>query len=678
MYLAPRLVALDRVMTVDESFWLGRSANFYQALATADFADTYQFAHPGVMTMWAGTLGFLVVYPTWPNEIPGQIRKEYAVHEDLRALGRDPLPLLIAGRVAKLLMQAAFLAVGFWLARATFGTLTAVAGALLLAFDPFLIAHDRLLHIDGMFALSAFVSLLGVLRYLHGPRHPHYLVISGIFAAFGWLTRTPGVVVVGVVGLIFLVVAWRQWRSGEPLTRAGRSAAGQFGIWLGAALATTFLAWPALWVAPGMVMRRMLSWSLGAAAEGHEAAIFFNGQSYQGDPGLLYYPVSILWRLTPFTMVGLAALVLILALAVGRRAVFPRHLLPPLAVLGFFVLLYVGGMSLGAKKFDRYVLPAYPALDLLAAIGFVGAGRLLWSQRTRWTRPLAVIAITAVVFGQLLSALSTAPYYLPYFNPLLGGTAGAEGALLLGWGEGLDQTAAFIRSRPGGDVAIVHMSNARVSLTYFMPESATVVTSAYQTDMASMLEWVQADYYVAYVSQWQRGSFSRPLDYLSQFQPVHTVRLGGTTFARTYDLNAIPPPPEMVNGHPCSFTFGDDVQLVAYQDQPTIDAGDANPHTFSFHFVSSASVRAAYEVRVDFLPRSPAIEPFSRSVTLRPDATPGMLSQIELPVELPGKRTIKSYIPLVSVIDPVSGQPITATQVVSGVTGNHAVLTRCA
>jgi hypothetical protein len=55
-YLTPRLVALDRLVTVDEGYWLGRSANFYEALVSGDLANTYQFAHPGVPTMWAGAI----------------------------------------------------------------------------------------------------------------------------------------------------------------------------------------------------------------------------------------------------------------------------------------------------------------------------------------------------------------------------------------------------------------------------------------------------------------------------------------------------------------------------------------------------------------------------------------------------------------------------------------------
>ncbi|MDQ4099729.1 MAG: glycosyltransferase family 39 protein, partial [Chloroflexota bacterium] len=217
-YLAPRLIALDRLVTVDEGYWLGRSANFYQALASGNLADTYQFAHPGVPTMWAGAIAYRIAFPDYAAENPRQLNYVLNVHTALRDLGRDPLTLLVTGRVVKLLMQAACLALGFWLARPVFGTLTATVGTLLMALDPFLIGHDRLLHVDGLFATTAFVSLLALLRArsVGEQMTVRFLALSGFFAALAWLTRTPGFVLVPITGTVLLTTGWQRWRAGAP------------------------------------------------------------------------------------------------------------------------------------------------------------------------------------------------------------------------------------------------------------------------------------------------------------------------------------------------------------------------------------------------------------------------------------------------------------------------------
>ena len=55
--LLPRLGALDRYVTPDELHWVDRSIRFSQALLQGDLASTIQAGHPGVTTLWLGSLG---------------------------------------------------------------------------------------------------------------------------------------------------------------------------------------------------------------------------------------------------------------------------------------------------------------------------------------------------------------------------------------------------------------------------------------------------------------------------------------------------------------------------------------------------------------------------------------------------------------------------------------------
>src|SRR5689334_4590050 len=73
LYLGPRLLDRDRVVTVDEPVFLGMSANFLDALAHGQFAQTNQFLYPAVPIMWAGAVGMLTTIPTYPRAHPAQI-----------------------------------------------------------------------------------------------------------------------------------------------------------------------------------------------------------------------------------------------------------------------------------------------------------------------------------------------------------------------------------------------------------------------------------------------------------------------------------------------------------------------------------------------------------------------------------------------------------------------------
>src|SRR5512135_2840949 len=52
--------ALKQYVSPDEPSWVWRSLHFSQALAQGDWASTAQIGHPGVTTMWLGSLGILV------------------------------------------------------------------------------------------------------------------------------------------------------------------------------------------------------------------------------------------------------------------------------------------------------------------------------------------------------------------------------------------------------------------------------------------------------------------------------------------------------------------------------------------------------------------------------------------------------------------------------------------
>ncbi len=60
------------------------------------------------------------------------------------------------------------------------GLLPALVGFLLLAFDPFLIALSRLLHVDGLVSALMLLSLLAWLNYLYNGRRFVDLLLSAV------------------------------------------------------------------------------------------------------------------------------------------------------------------------------------------------------------------------------------------------------------------------------------------------------------------------------------------------------------------------------------------------------------------------------------------------------------------------------------------------------------------
>jgi hypothetical protein len=57
--LFARSGALKQYVAPDEPSWVWRSIAFSRALADGEWAGTAQMGHPGVTTMWLGSLGIL-------------------------------------------------------------------------------------------------------------------------------------------------------------------------------------------------------------------------------------------------------------------------------------------------------------------------------------------------------------------------------------------------------------------------------------------------------------------------------------------------------------------------------------------------------------------------------------------------------------------------------------------
>ena len=75
-----------------------------------------------------------------------------------------------------------------------------------------------------------------------------------------------------------------------------------------------------------------------------------------------------------------------------------------------FAAIFAVGISIGAKKFDRYALPVIPALAILAASA-------LGSRRVEESRTLkAAILLLAVAYMAMLA--TSVPYLLSAYNPL--------------------------------------------------------------------------------------------------------------------------------------------------------------------------------------------------------------------------------------------------------------------
>lgn len=469
--LLPRAIDLDEAFTIDEKLWIERSARFADAVADGRFRDAFETGHPGVTTMW----------------IAGLAQRTLPAGADLPSrYARARLWLAVA--------HSALILLVWWLARGLLGEAAAALGGFVLALDPFLLAHNRVVHLDGLLALLMVASFLALLRALR-EGSARLLMLSGALAGLAFLTKQPAVFLVPAT-LVAL------WRDGGGIRR-------RFLHWLAPVVAVFFLAWPALWVRPWKPLSLMLGGG-GAAVAESDSAGFFLGRRV-GNPGPLFYPVAWLWRASIVTSVaGVATAVW----ALRRRRADPaaRRALALLAFgLGFAAL-----MTLAAKKGDRYVLPSFAAVDLAVAVGLARA----LAGRAR-TAAAAAAAGALALHGA--PALALHPYELAHYNWAVGGPRSAARVMVVGWGEGLERAAARLARLPGAERLTVATTRITQFEDFFPGRTVRIGDPG-----------ARPDYLIFYISSVQTGRFDAEWRRYEGREPFWTLEINGLPYVRLY------------------------------------------------------------------------------------------------------------------------------------------------
>lgn len=403
---APRATSLDTAFMIDESLWLDRSERFIGAMANGSPGAAFATGHPGVTTMWITGISQATIADDAP------LRERYA---------RARLALAIV---------ASLLIVALWLISVPLlGGLAAGIGALLVAFDPFLLAHTRVVHLDGMHALTTAISFVALLRARAG--HSRMLATSAVFAGLAMLTKTlPS-------APLILAAIWLLRRDGRKRILA----------WFGIAAGVFALGWPLVWVRPWKAAW-LLGWGAArAAVDDVSGTRYFFGKAIT--PGPLYYPVVIALR---SSITSLGAMIFAAIWAVRRRRIDPR------AATAFALLVFALGavafLTVSGKKTDRYALPSLLVLDLAAAAGIAWLiGRM--RVRSRGLRAATTsVAIAALLLVHAAPALALHPFEVAHYNWAAGGPRAARRAITIGHGEGLETAAADMsRLAPGKLIA---------------------------------------------------------------------------------------------------------------------------------------------------------------------------------------------------------------------------------
>lgn len=539
--LIAKLPYLGTFLTIDEPRWIHGAGQFLLALHSGNLEQTYWHFFPGITTTWGGAIIL------WLQSLTAN----FDTLDKFVAFNMEHLAGNVgAMRLSSVILTSITLPFVYALARPLLGRWAAILGVGLLAVDPFWLAHSRIVNGDALSGGLMVAAYLAFALLLFKP-DLKLAVISGVFVGLSLLTKLPAPILAPCIILLTIigylkVRNWRFWL--KALLLCGLVSAAVF-----------IILWPAMWVAPVKTLTMMYQDTFDVGDIGGKDKVeFFLGQ-VRDTQSPFFYPVALLFRTTPINLIGLILSLGVLFIPKNSKSRETALL------LWLFILIIVLFSNISPKKADRYAMSVMVTVNLLAGVGWIwllgrisewangriyeyANGRILansnkfaihnlqsCAERSRsiTIHHLLIIALIAI---QLIFTLISYPYLLTYYNPLLGGYAKAAELVPVGWGEGLEQAAAWINNQPDGRQATTSPYYENVTNHYLAGTS---------------LDWpkdgkkqVLADYVVFYIAQTQRKlPYPGLVDYFQKQTPVYVVRSGETPYVwvykRQYPINAL-------------------------------------------------------------------------------------------------------------------------------------------
>ena len=486
---AVRAPSLEQAFTIDEKLWIDRSDRFIDAVADARFGDTVESGHPGVTTMWVGGLA----QRTLPRE--ADLRARYA-----------------RARVWIATVSVALIVLVWWLVGMLAGGVAAAAAGLLLAFDPFLMTHNRVLHLDGLLALFMVSSVLALLAATRDGSK-RMLLLSGALAGLAALTKQPAALLIPATVIL--------------LRRDGRGIVRRFGWWALAAGLVAIVLWPALWVRPWHALAIMAGGGGRAVSETSSAGFFFGGRVAQ--PGPFFYPVALALRTSIVTLPGFVWAI-VWAVRHRKTNATARLVATLLSLAAWFGLFLV----IAPKKADRYLIPAIVAADVAFAMAAARAAAAWFgTRRSRAFRlAVAVGGLIIVIATHGVPAVALDPYQNAAYNWLVGGPVAARHAMVVGWGEGLDEAAEHLSRLPGAAGMTVAVSRVTQFAEFFAGTTIRIEDSSLERPGAP-----RPDFVLFYISSIQVGKYDDVWRRYRDRAPIYQLTINRIPYVQVYNAS---------------------------------------------------------------------------------------------------------------------------------------------
>ncbi len=482
-----------------------RSAGLYRNLfIDHDPGGAFMTTHPGATAMWIAGAGIML------QEQRLGVTQEPANLVQFRRAALWPIVLVVAGLIGA----------ATWLLQRLFGVWPGVVAGVLLALEPYGVGMSQIVHLDALLALFMLNAALCFLLYRRAGGFVG-LAAAGVFLGLAMATKF--LPTAWVVLFFAAVLLWDyRTRVGEVVRRLGFT--------LGIAALVFYILWPALWFYADLekYFRREVPYVI------QDTHVVLEESEEPTSPAS-FYVRTILGRTTPFVLILGAGALIACAMTLLRSHFAKasrdlRSTVSPQASNVIWLIVYALGflifITIAAKKADRYALPGLVVLPVVAgwalAIAFTASG---WVPTSLKLRGAGLSLIAILIAAQLFIWI---PHSIAYNNPFFDVRPLSQ----QGWGEGLEEAAAWLNRQPSVEELFVASWYPGVMRAYFQGKTLGLSSRADE----------RVGFVVLYRNMLGRGPANSATEVWEEFQNekvAHVVEIQGVPYVWVYDTRGL-------------------------------------------------------------------------------------------------------------------------------------------
>jgi len=531
--LTPRILFIGTdAIYIDESNLIKGTKIFFNALFSGKWDRGSIPLQPGITTLFI-------------NRIVLEI-SEHFLNRELSILETYYYLKLSFAIISSLLVLLIYL-----LLTKLFNKKISIIASLLIALNPFLIAHSRIIGTDGLAGLFMIISILLFLIFIKTNKL-YYVFISGLFGLLAISTKFSALVLIPFITLVIPIIIIFNFIFN--LIKKNKVKLANF--------LKQFFS-PILWLLPFFILIAFI-------------LIFFRPKIYElfldekflkdldyfindriiyyltrptpriylgkvrVEPLYSYYLVVLPFRLTPISLI-FAPLTLILIMF-KKSKVYTEEYLKYIICIIFYIILFIVAMSTLTYKGGRLILPVIVPINILSAISIYtlytlflnkfNLKDLISKNKHSYKNILSLltsiksfyILITVLVIIHIILCIPLFPHYLAYYNPLLGGAKQAAKMFNVGWGEGFYEAAQYLNKKENPE-------DISVSTWYDVCFQPYFKGKAFPTALAGE----NTRYILFYINQLQRNLFPELIEkYMTKYEPEYVVKINGLEYVSIY------------------------------------------------------------------------------------------------------------------------------------------------